>query len=148
MRTKHLINLLADVEVAKSSVSSAIHNSYGVNDEECHKQVLIAAQLECLANHLNNSIQVQNRSFLVNPEDAEAIVKSLNKKGFAFKIPVGDSVHDLIVQVLCADLEGSQKFAADFVYHMIHKGYEQDLSHAEIQALNSALALIEDKLDL
>jgi predicted transcriptional regulator len=144
MRTKHLINLLADVQVEK--VSTAFMYLYGIEDEHKLEIAGIAAQLSSLEVQLNNSIEVAGHSFLLNHYAASNLVKALNKKGFRLELTEEDKLSGLLVQILTSGKV--EPFVADFVYHMIHKGYGQTLSAAEIKALNAALALIEDKLDL
>lgn len=147
MRNKHLINLLADVEVEKFYASSAAQFYASSNDLAEYLEIVgIAAQLRALEVQLNNSIEAAGHSFLLNHYAASNLVKALNKKGFRFELTEEDKLSGLLVQILtCGQIE---PFVADFIYHMIHKGYGQVLSAAEIQALNAALILIEDKLDL
>ena len=146
MRTKHLINLLADVQVEKSTANTAIQYLGGLKYEHMLEIAGIAAQLSALEVQLNNSIEVAGHSFLLNHYAANNLVKALNKKGFRFELTEEDKLSGLLVQILTSGQV--EPFVADFIYHTIHKGYGQVLSAAEIQALNSALVLIEDKLDL
>lgn len=145
MRTNKLIDLLADLGIAEFNTSRHIRSLSGVAYQ---KQVVIAEHLQAFRATLDNCIEVKNRSFLIAPDHAQNLANKLNKKGFDFKIPAGDSIWTLIIQLHNADLSCVQQCAAEFVCKMIYKGYDHALTPDELQAVNSCLVLLEDKLDL
>jgi hypothetical protein len=120
----------------------------GLTDEHKIEIVVIAEHLQAFRATLANCIEVKNRSFLIDPDHAESLANKLNKKGFDFKIPAGDSIRTLLIQLHTADLSCVQQCAAEFVCKMVHKGYDLALTPDELQAVNSCLVLLEDKLDL
>ena len=148
MRTNKLIDLLADVQVEQSFANTAMQYLDGLTDEHKLELVVIAEQLQAFRATLDNCIEVNNRSFLIDPDHAESLADKLNKKGFDFKIPVGDGIRTLLLQLHNADFTCAQQCAAEFICKMVHKGYDHALTPDELQAVNSCLVLVEDNLDL
>lgn len=139
MRTKHLNNLIAEVEVAKINFAKQTAESFG-KDEEADKAALLAiAQMDNLQGHLQQSIQIKNKSFLLAHAHCEAIIKSLNRKGFNFSLPQCEGILEIKMHLTNTEFPGNKEFAAEFVLKMLHT----ELSNQELQALQSALDLLE-----
>lgn len=144
MRTKHLNQLIADVEVAKINFAKQVAESFG-KDEESDKQALLAvAQMDNLQGHLQQSIQIRNRSFLLDHAHCEAIIRSLNKKGFTFKLPECEGILHLKMQIANITFPGNKEFAAEFVLKML----QSELSNQDLAAVQATLGLIENQIEV
>lgn len=144
MRTKHLNQLIADVEVAKINFAKQAAEAFGKNEEADKQALLAVAQMDNLQGHLQQSVQIRNRSFLLDHAHCEAIIKSLNKKGFSFTLPKCEGILHLKMQIANIEFPGNKEFAAEFVLRML----QTELSNQELAAVQACLDLIENQIEV
>lgn len=146
MRTKHLNELISNIEVAKFNFAKQAAEAFG-KDEEQDKQALLAvAQMDNLQGHLQQAIHVRNRSFLLDHLYCEVTLEKLNDKGFNFKMPACEGIKVVIAQVRADKFQHSGAFAAVFVYKTL--SYSKYLGQQELAAVQAALDLIENQIEV
>ena len=144
MRTEHLISLLADVQVEKSTTNTAMQYLDGLKYEHMLEIAGMDAQLSALLVQLNNSIEVAGHSFLLNHYAASNLVKALNKKGFSFTLPKCEGILHLKMQIANITFPGNKEFAAEFVLKML----QSELSSQDLAAVQACLDLIENQIEV
>lgn len=139
MRTKHLNQLIADIEVAKIVFAKKAAEAFGKDEEADKQSLLVVAQMDNLQGHLQQSIQVKSRSFLLDHAHCSAIIRSLNRKGFNFNLQEFDGLLEIKMHVANVEFPGNKEFAAEFVLKMLNT----ELTSAELQAVQAAVDLLE-----
>lgn len=144
MKTKLLNQLIADVCVVLHNTETYSAKVFGQNDERDNLNYLSIVKLKILLDCLGKSVQVKNRSYLLDLDMTKGVIAYLAQGGCKFELPSCEGLLKLTLDIADRTFTGNKEFAQSFFLQMVHPGV--NLNEDEIAAAQAALNLLENEL--